>query len=134
MGERRQGEKGSVTLEATFFLVFFVLAFFAAVELGRALSVKHSMDVGVYRAARYLSIDPSDTATAEGMIRDEVDNNLLGGGYGDLVRVMVEMPSAYFGATFTVRAEVDYQATIPFLPLPLRTIVAVHSQNVERFP
>ncbi len=127
-------EKGNVTLEATFFLVLFVLAFFGAVELGRALSIKHSMDVGVYRAARYLSIDPSDMSAAERMIRDEIDNNVLGGAYGDLARVTVEMPSTYFGATFTVRAEVDYQATIPFLPLPLRTIVAVHSQNIERFP
>ncbi len=134
MRRRRTHEKGSVTLEATFFLVLFVLSFFAAVELGRALSIKHSMDVGIYRAARYLSIDPSDQSTAERMIRDEIDNNLLGGGYGDLARVTVEMPSTSFGATFTVRAEVDYQATVPFLPLPLRTIVAVHSQNIEKFP
>ena len=125
---------GSVSLETTFFIIISALLFFGAVELGRGISVKHSMDVGCYRAARYLSFNPSDTVTAEQMIRDEVDNNILGGSYGDDLVVIIDMPSTSFQTEFTVSASVDYQASVPFLSLSLATLQAIHYNVVEAYP
>lgn len=127
-------ERGSISAETTVFLAFFVLLFFSAVELGRALALKHSMDIGVYRAARYLSLDPSDKATAIGMIREEVQNNILGGSYADSLMVIVDMPSEEFGATFRVLAILPYEPLIPFLRIAPLNLSSEHSQMVERFP
>jgi len=104
------------------------------VELARAVSLKHSLDVGVYRAVRYLSIVPSDQATATQMIRDEVNNNVLGGNYGSQVNVTINMPSQAFGTVFTVQATLNYQAVVPFTPLGARNLTISHSQAIEKYP
>src|SRR5574340_176670 len=70
---------GAVSIEMVFFLLIFVVAFFGAVEMAREISVKHALDVGTYRAARYLSIVPTDQTTARKMIQTELDSNVLGG-------------------------------------------------------
>ena len=127
-------QKGSVSIETTFFILIAVLLFFGAVELGRAISIKHSMDVGCYRAVRYLSFNPTDTVTAVQMIRDEVDNNLLGGGYGDDVQVVMDMPATSFQTEFTVSASLDYQPLVPFMSLTQVTLRAQHSNVVEAYP
>ena len=127
-------ERGSVSIETTFFIVIAVFLFFGAVELGRAISLKHSMDVSCYRAARYLSLSPADTVTAEQMIRDEVNANILGGSYGDQVVVTIDMPGTAFQAPFTVTAFLDYQPFVPFLPLPQVTLQTQHSNVVEAYP
>jgi Flp pilus assembly protein TadG len=121
-------------VEAVFFILFFALLFFGSVELGRGVALKHSLDVGVYRAARYLSYTPSDMVTATAMVRSEVQNNVLGGAYAPGVRVAVAMPSQSFQSAFTVRAEVDYTPVIPMLITSRRTIYAEHSQLIEKYP
>jgi len=136
-GKRRKvakGAGGSVSIETTFFIIISVLLFFGAVELGRALSLKHSMDVGCYRAARYLSLNPGDVATAVQMIRDEVDGNVLGGNYGDQVVVVIDMPSTTFQTPFTVSASLDYQPLVPFMDLSLVTLRVQHGNVVEAYP
>ena len=126
---------GQVTVETTFFILFFVIMFFGAFELGRALSIKHSMDVGCFKAARYLSFSTSEVATAGQMVRDEVDNNLLAGGYGTQITVTISFPlGTDFQDPLTVGAALDYQALIPLLPLPGVTLRAQHSQRIEEYP
>ena len=128
-------KKGQVTVEVTFFILFFVIMFLGAFELGRALSIKHSMDVGCFKAARYLSFNTAATATARQMVRDEVDNNLLAGGYGTHITVTINFPSGTdFQNPLIVGAALDYQALIPLLPLPGVTLTAQHSQRIEEYP
>ena len=127
-------QKGSVSIETTFFIIICALLFFGAVELGRAISLKHSMDVGCYRAARYLSLHPYDPDTAEQMVRDEVDANILGGNYGDDVTVTIEMTGHTFGNAITVTASLDYRALVPFLSLSQVTLQTRHVNAVEKYP
>ena len=123
---------GSVSIEMLFFLLIFVVAFFGAVEMAREVSVKHALDVGTYRAARYLSIVPGDQMTARNMIQTELDRNVLGGA-GNVV-MTVDMPSQSFQTVFSVTAEVAYQPVIPLMVFAPKTLRVVHSQSIEAYP
>jgi len=125
-------DRGSVSIEMVFFLLIFVIAFFGAVEMARAISVKHALDVGTYRAARYLSIVPSDHATARNMIQIELDRNVLGG--AGSVQMTVEMPSQVFQTVFSVTAEIAYQPVIPLMVFAPKTLRVVHAQSIEAYP
>jgi len=125
-------EFGSVSVEMVFFLLIFVVAFFGAVEMAREISVKHALDVGTYRAARYLSIVPSDQVTARNMIQIELDRNVLGG--AGSVQMTVDMPSQSFQTVFSVTAEVPYQPVIPLMIFAPKTLRVVHSQSIEAYP
>jgi Flp pilus assembly protein TadG len=125
-------EFGSVSVEMVFFLLVFVVAFFGAVEMAREISVKHALDVGTYRAARYLSIVPSDQMTARNMIQTELDRNVLGG--AGSVQMTVDMPSQAFQTVFSVTAEVPYQPVIPLMMFAPQTLRVVHSQSIEAYP
>jgi Flp pilus assembly protein TadG len=125
-------ELGSVSVEMVFFLLIFVVAFFGAVEMAREVSVKHALDVGTYRAARYLSIVPNDQVTARNMIQTELDRNVLGG--AGSVQMTVEMPSQAFQTVFSVTAEVAYQPVIPLMVFAPKTLRVVHSQSIEAYP
>jgi len=96
--------------------------------------IKHSMDIGVSRAARYLSLFPLDTATAEQMIRDEVDGNLLGGGYGPAVQIQMDVPATTYGTMLRIQADLAYQPVVPLLPLGNRALHVEHTQMVESYP
>lgn len=124
--------RGSVSIEMVFFLLIFVVAFFGAVEMAREISVKHALDVGTYRAARYLSIVPSDQVTARNMIQTELDRNVLGGAGN--VQMIVDMPSQSFQTVFSVMAEVPYHPVIPLMIFAPKTLRVVHSQSIEAYP
>jgi len=126
------GDFGSVSIELLFFLLIFVVTFFGAVEMAREISVKHALDVGTYRAARYLSLVPSDQATARNMIQTELDRNVLGG--AGSVQMTVDMPSQAFQTVFSVTAEVSYQPVIPLMIFAPKTLRVVHSQSIEAYP
>ena len=128
----RFGDFGTVSVEMVFFLLIFVVAFFGAVEMAREVSVKHALDVGTYRAARYLSIVPNDQVTARNMIQTELDRNVLGG--AGSVQMTVEMPSQAFQTVFSVTAEVAYQPVIPLMVFAPKTLRVVHSQSIEAYP
>jgi len=128
----RFADLGSVSIEMLFFLLIFVVAFFGAVEMAREVSVKHALDVGTYRAARYLSIVPGDQMTARNMIQTELDRNVLGGA-GNVV-MTVDMPSQSFQTVFSVTAEVAYQPVIPLMVFAPKTLRVVHSQSIEAYP
>jgi len=123
---------GSVSVEMVFFLLIFVVAFFGAVEMAREVSVKHALDVGTYRAARYLSIVPNDQATARNMIQSELNANVLGRA-GSVV-MTVDMPSQSFQTVFSVTAQVAYQPVIPLMVFAPKTLQVIHSQSIEAYP
>ncbi len=126
--------RGSVSIELLFFAAFFALLFFGAVELAREVALKHSLDVGTYRAARYLSLTPDDMTTARQMVQSEVSSNVLGSNYGSSVQVSVDMPDQSFQSIFTVTASLNYQPVIPFMVFAPKTLQASHSQSIERYP
>lgn len=139
------GERGTGTVEALFVILVLSVLFFGAVELGRGIAVKHTLDAGVGRAARGLSVRPEDWEWAVGVVRAEVNANILGGGLGDAVLVQAfdsngqplspgALAALPFGAEFRLRAEVPFQAAVPFTPLDGRVIAAEHIQLVERYP
>lgn len=127
--------RGVATIEMTFAVLIMAMLFFGALELSRAYAVKHSLDSGTYRAARYLSYKPDDLATATAIVRDEVRGG-LGSSLADQVTVSVEMPSTSFQSVFTVRASVPYAplTPIPFVALGSPTLAGQHSQTIERYP
>ncbi len=125
-------ECGSVSVEMVFFLLIFVVAFFGAVEMAREISVKHALDVGTYRAARYLSIVPNDPMTAQNMIQSELNANVLGGAGN--VSMTVDMPSQSFQSVFSVTAQVAYQPVVPLILFAPKTLTVVHSQSIEAYP
>jgi Flp pilus assembly protein TadG len=125
-------ERGSVSIEMVFFLLIFVVAFFGAVEVAREVSVKHALDVGTYRATRYLSIVPNDQVTARNMIQNELNANVLGGS-GNVV-MTINMPSQSFQTVFSVTADVSYQPVIPLMIFAPKTLQVIHSQSIEAYP
>lgn len=124
--------EGSVSVEMVFFLLIFVVAFFGAIEMAREVSVKHALDVGTYRAARYLSLVPNDPATARNMIQTELDANVLGG--AGSVQMTVDMPSQSFQTIFSVTAQVPYHPVVPLMIFAPKTLSVTHSQSVEAYP
>ena len=127
-----RSEIGSTSIEMVFFLLIFVVVFFGAIEMAREVSVKHALDVGTYRAARYLSIVPSDQTTARNMIQTELDRNVLGG--AGSVQMIADMPSQSFQSVFSVSAQVAYQPVIPLMVFAPKTLRVVHSQSIEAYP
>jgi len=115
-----------------FFLLIFVVAFFGAIEMAREVSVKHALDVGTYRATRYLSIVPSDQVAARNMIQTELDANVLGG--AGSVQMTVDMPSESFQALFSVTAQVPYQPIVPLITFAPKVLSVTHSQSIEAYP
>lgn len=141
-----RGENGQGTVETLFVVFVLMLLLFGSIELSRGIFLKHALDVATEKAARVLSINPSDYDYAEELIRTEVNGSVLGSGYGDQVVVRLldamsqaeissaDLSTANFGYRFVVRAEVPWQPSIPFLSNPSRVLSAMHFGIVERFP
>ena len=125
-------DDGAVSVEMVFFLLMFAVTFFGSVEMAREISVKHALDVGTYRATRYLSLVPGDQVTARNMIQFELDQNVLGG--AGPVQLAVDMPSSSFQADFNVTAHVPYQPVVPFIVFAPKVLSVTHSQSIERYP
>ncbi len=121
-----------MTVEMVFFLLIFAVTFFGAIEMAREVSVKHALDVGTYRATRYLSLVPSDIATARAMVQNELNANVLGG--SGTVQMSVDMPSQAFQSVFSVTGQVAYQPVVPFIVFAPKTLSVTHSQSVEKYP
>lgn len=128
-------ERGTATIEAVFIIIIVTMLLFGGIEFARAYSIKHSLDAGVYRAARYLSLHPDDLTTATRIVRRQVELN-LGGGVAGQVNVTVDMPSTAFGSEFTVSASVPWSpiTPIPYLIVQGKTLHAAHTQIIERYP
>lgn len=125
-------ERGTASVEMVFVLLIFSVLFFGALELAREVAVKHALDVGTYRAARYLSLVPQDETTARNLIQTELDANVLG--RAGNVTLQVEMPSPTFQTEFRVIAQVSYQPLIPLLWFAPKTLQVIHAQSIEAYP
>jgi len=139
-------EGGQGTVEILLVLLVLLPILFGAFSLAQGIILKHNLDVSVEKAARVLSVNPSDYNYAEYLIRSEVDGGLLGAGYGQRVVIRLydavthaeissaDLAGAGFGYRFVVRAEVPWRADIPFLSSGPQTISVLHFGMVERFP
>ena len=144
MFPRKHAERGQATVELLLILFIFVVLIFGAFELGKGIALKHALDVATEKAARLLSIDPTDFGSADALIRAEVNGSLLGGGYGSLVTIGLydantqgpiapdDVAAAPFSYRFIVQASVPFMADVPFLNPAGRTITAAHYGIVDR--
>jgi len=141
-------ERGQATVEMLLVVLLLTLTSLGALEIARGYAVKQSMDVGVAKAVRGLSIDSSQWAWADNTIRNEVSGNVLGGGYGASLAIEIRdrwgtaitpdqlndpamMP---YGSVFWIRAYVPFLARAPFLNLTTRQIEVWHSGVIQRWP
>ncbi len=137
-------QRGQATVELLLVLFIVALLIFGAFSLGQGITLKHALDVAAEKAARLLSIDPSDYSSAEALIRSEVDANLLGGHYGQSVSIGLydadteaaitagDLDAAAFSYRFIVQVSVPFEASVPLLNLTGRTISAAHYGIVDR--
>ncbi|MBU0491898.1 MAG: pilus assembly protein [Chloroflexi bacterium] len=130
----RNRERGSISIEFLLALLGLVLLGFGLFEIGRALSIKQALDTGTYNAARCLSLDPDDWATAEALIRAELQDSILGRDYADDFVWTPHVGSGAFGTVLTVEAYVDYVLDVPLLSLGGVRLYAAHRQPIERYP
>jgi len=139
-------ERGQGSVEILFIVLILAVLFFGAIELAQAVFLKHALDVSTEKAARILSIDPADYATAENVVRTEVDGNLLGGEYGSRVRLYLldagsmapitpgDLASEAFGYRFWVGAELEWSGSTSSLPAGTLVLSSIHHGIVERYP
>ncbi|MBI3915031.1 MAG: pilus assembly protein [Chloroflexi bacterium] len=128
----RTDQRGVAAIEIVLVIGVLILLFFGAVEIAREISVKHALDVGTYRATRYISLVPSDTETARLLIQRELDANVLGG--AGTVQMTVSMPSQSFQQTVTITAQVPYTPVVPFMVFAPKLLSVTHAQSIEKYP
>jgi len=127
-------KKGQTTGEFAVALLVLLPLVLGAFYLARIISLKHSLDVGCYNAARYLSINPLDEATAIELVKQEIERNVLPFD-PDGVEVEVNIPSAAFGSKLTVSCRYPVSLRIPaWGSLGGRVLEASHSFLVEAWP
>lgn len=128
-------ERGIVAVEQVFAAALFLLLVFGGLEFARAAALKHALGVGAWTAARHLSLDPWNEATAEDLARQAIGGSIMGGDPAD-ARVIFSStdPLRAFGTPVTVRVEMDYQALVPLLNLAPRTLAGESTVLVEAWP
>lgn len=137
-------QRGQATVELLLVLFVLLVLLFGAFGLGQGVALRHALDVATEKAARLLSIAPDDFASADALVRAEVNASVLGGGYGSAVTVSLfeassgtpigagDLAAAPFGYRFGVQATVPFLADAPLLNLSARTITVAHYGLVER--
>ena len=117
-------KRGAILVQAILFLPIFILIVVGSFEVWKAISVKRSLHSGTYQATRYLSLNPDDSldptkwgAEAWKLIVPELANN----GFVDddaarRVEIYITPPKILdCDKTFTIRAELPWEAIIPYL-------------------
>ncbi len=144
----QRNERGQATVEMLLVVLILTLISLGAFEIARGYAIKQSMDVGVAKAVRGLSIDSSQWAWADSTIRNEVGGNVLGGGYGASLSLEIrdrwgnaitpaqlnDPATMPYGSVFWIRASVPYLPHAPFLNLTTRQIEIWHSGVIQRWP
>jgi Flp pilus assembly protein TadG len=113
--------KGQATLEMLLVLMVLLPLFFGGIELARAVSLRSALDGGVFVATRAISLNPTDTAYAQSLVQDAVNNNVFRGGTTANLNLGTITWDAVTCATGkTLGCRFDYTATIDYTPwLPL---------------
>lgn len=128
-------ERGTITIEYMLGIVLLVLLLFGALEFARAAAIKHTLGVGSWQAARYLSLHPWDETTADALARQSIRDSLFGGNLAPaVVSVSFSDPARRFGTTVAVHIEMPYQALVPFMNLAPRTLTGESAVLVEAWP
>ena len=127
--------RGTITIEYILGAALLVLLLFGALEFARAAAIKHALGVGSWQAARYLSLNPWDEATAEALARQSIRDSLFGGNPAPaVVWFSFSDPVRRFGTTVAVRVEMPYQALVPLMNLAPRTLTGESAVLVEAWP
>ena len=117
-------KRGAILVQAILFLPILVLIVVGSFEVWKAISVKQSLHSGTYQAVRYLSLNPVKSfeeaewaAVARKFIKPELKNNgFVSAGTVEKVSITVDTPDILdCGETFTIRAELPWEAIIPYL-------------------
>jgi hypothetical protein len=141
-------KRGASAVTYVFILPLFVLLAFGTFEIFKVISVRQSLSLGAYKAARHLSaygrtwLAPTSPANAwENAARQSAteiidqeleDNDFLPQGYSLRVQVVIDShgrdnPSR-LGWLFTIRAELAVPNLIRLPPLKFGTITLVERQ------
>lgn len=133
-----QGQAGIEVLIALLVLVPLLLGGFS---LARGYSARHALENSTAVAARQIALNPAAWTPALAGVQTTVDNSLLGGTGGSVTCNVrdawggaVDPATLAFGSRFSVTCMVPYQAAIPFVSTDPRTLTAVHSEVIERYP
>lgn len=131
--------KGQATLEMLLVLIVLVPLFFGGIELARAVSIRHSLDSGVFVATRAISLNPTDTAYAHTLVQDALTNNIFSGGaianinYGTITWDAASCAGGkVLGCRFDITASADYTPWIPVVGGQKITITIRHHGIVEK--
>ena len=128
-------KKGSIAIEQIFAAALFILLIFGALEFARAAAIKHALGIGSWQAARYLSLNPWDEATAEALARQSIDSSIMGGNPGTAtVTLSFSDPGRVFGTSISVHIEMPYQALVPVMNLAPRILTGESVVLVEAWP
>ena len=131
----RKTERGNVTVEYIFITLLFVLLAFGGLELARAAAIKHALGIGAWQAARALSLNPWDEATAESVARQSIADSVFGGNSAPAaIAFTFSDPGRAFGTRITVRVEMGYRALVPFMNLAPRALTGQSTVLVEAWP
>jgi hypothetical protein len=127
--------KGTTSIEYILGTMLFLLLAFGALEFARAAAIKHTLGVGSWQAARYLSLTPWDETTAEALARQSIRDSLFGGNPASaVVSFSFSDPARRFGTTVAVRIEMPYRALVPLMNLAPRTLTGESAVLVEAWP
>jgi len=137
--ELMKGKRGSSFIQTMLILPIFLLIVLGGYEIWRVHSVKESLRSGTYQATRYLSINPNTsdwhgTARNDFIVPELLNNGLVGSEIASQVRVITYPPPLECGETFSVRAEVPWQAVIPFAAPQDLVIAAQYEGEVACAP
>ncbi len=131
----RRDERGVTSVEMLLLLPLLLLVVWAALELGRVLTVSAALNQGVWHATRYLSVyDPWDETHATTLVTQAVAANALGGNTAPITVWVTDDGARHFGDVLTVHAEVTLTPLIPFLASQPITLRAQQQQLVEVYP
>jgi len=104
-------KRGSSLITYTLILPLFVLLLFGTFEAFRLMSIRHSLHLGLYRAARYISQHRYQYAAARGIVKAELENNTwLMSTNPDGVQVMIYPPDP---STLQPGDRIVLQASLP---------------------
>ena len=129
----RRDERGIASIEMLVVTMLLALLLFGGIELGRGMSLKHALDVGTYNAVRYYSLTECDQATVEDIVKREIQNNPLGGNPDDVTVTIILPDGPGFRHEVTIRSEMPFHASIPFMSLPVKTLRAEHTMLIEKY-
>jgi len=130
-----RNERGIVSIEYIFIAAVSIVLIFGALELSRAAMLKHALGVGAFTAARHLSLNPWDEASADALARQAIGGSIMGGNPSAATVTLVFADGARrFGTEVTVRVQMPYQALVPFLNLAPRTLGGESVILVEAWP